>query len=339
MKVLVTGGLGYIGSHTVVSLLSAGHTVVVLDNLDNTRVEVLNALESLTLHKIPFYAADIRSSEALQHLFLKEEVEAVIHFAAKKSVSEALINPLMYFDHNVKGLLNILEACEKFKVSKFVFSSSCAVYGEPKQLPVDEQSPTQIALSPYGNTKRIGEEIVQEYSMLNRSFKSILLRYFNPVGAHASGLIGELPSGIPSNLMPFVAQSAAGLLGPVKVFGYDYNTPDATAIRDYIHVMDLAEAHVKSLEYLNKMNAKVEVFNVGSGIGYSVLQLLNTFQQVNKLKLNIEFAPRRKGDIEMIWADASKIRELMSWRSQRDLLEMCSSAWKWQQYVVNQRIK
>lgn len=335
MKVLVTGGLGYIGSHTVVALLSAGHDVVVLDNLDNSRLDVLKALEALATRKIAYYAADIRTHSALDALFLSEEIEAIIHFAAKKSVSEALQQPLMYFDHNLSGLLNVLMACEKFNVSKFVFSSSCAVYGIPKKLPVDEQSPTQIALTPYGNTKRMGEEILLEYSQLKQNFRSIILRYFNPVGAHSSGLIGELPLGIPSNLMPFVTQSAAGLLGPIKVFGTDYNTPDGSAIRDYIHVMDLAEAHVKSLEHIANMNISVDIFNVGSGVGYSVLELIHTFQEVNQLQLNIEFTDRRAGDIEMIWADASKINAVMGWQAQRDLKEMCRSAWRWQQAVAS----
>lgn len=331
MKVLVTGGLGYIGSHTVVALAESGFDIVIVDNLDNTSVKVLSNLERLLGRRISFNQVDVRSGIELNEVFRREKVDAVIHFAAKKSVSEALENPLLYYDHNIHGLIRILESCQEYGVSHFVFSSSCTVYGEPKELPVSETTPTQIANTPYGNTKRIGEEIIREYSTLRPSFSSILLRYFNPVGAHNSALIGELPIGIPSNLMPYLTQSAAGLRGPLKIFGNDYSTRDGTAIRDFIHVMDLAEAHVMALKYLKETSSvSCDIFNVGTGNGVTVQEIVDTFQEINNIGLAYEYAPRRAGDIEKIWAESSKIQQILGWFPKRDLKEMCRSAWTWQ---------
>lgn len=335
MKTLVTGGLGYIGSHTVVSLVRAGYEVVIIDNLDNSLFSVLSRLEQLTGVAIKFYNVDVRDRDEVLRVFSNEMFDAVIHFAAKKSVSEALMKPLYYYDHNITGLVNILQACENYKVNNFVFSSSCTVYGEPQELPVTENTPIVVAKTPYGNTKRMGEELIMEYSGLSSRFKSIILRYFNPVGAHESGLIGELPNGIPSNLMPYLTQSAVGLRGPLQIFGSDYCTRDGTAIRDFIHVMDLAEAHVRSLDYLKELHSKdYDIFNVGTGVGCSVKELVNSFQNVNNIKLSYNYAPRRDGDIEQIWADNSKIVGEMKWSPKRDIETMCESAWKWQKKLI-----
>lgn len=334
MKILVTGGLGYIGSHTILSLLAQKHEVVILDNLDNSCIEVLHRLTQLAGHSIPFYQLDITDANGLNRLFEQENLDGVIHFAAKKSVSEAIEKPLYYYQHNIAGLLNLLEVCKQYEVNRFIFSSSCTVYGTPKMLPVTEATPTQIALSPYGNTKRIGEELLQEYASLKKGFKTIILRYFNPVGAHSSGILGELPLGVPANLMPFITQSAAGIRGPLQVFGDNYNTADGTAIRDYIHVIDLAMAHIEALQYLETMPTNVDLFNVGTGAGVSVLEMIQTFEQVNSIKLNYEFAPRRAGDIEKIWADTRKITEVLGWRPKYDLRDMCLSAWQWQQFLM-----
>lgn len=334
MKILVTGGLGYIGSHTILSLLAQHHEVVILDNLDNSRIEVLHRLTHLAGQSIPFYQLDITNPSDLNRLFEQENLDGIIHFAAKKSVSEAIEKPLHYYQHNIVGLLNLLEACERYEVNRFIFSSSCTVYGTPKMLPVTETTSTQIALSPYGNSKRIGEELLQEYASLKKNFKTIILRYFNPVGAHPSGTLGELPLGVPANLMPFITQSAAGIKGPLQVFGSDYNTTDGTAIRDYIHVIDLALAHIEALQYLETMPTNVDLFNVGTGEGVSVLQMIQTFEQANNIELNYEFAPRRAGDIEKIWADTRKITEVLGWRPKYDLRDMCLSAWQWQQFLM-----
>lgn len=337
MIVLVTGGLGYIGSHTVVSLYNQGHEVVIIDNLDNSSLDVLKSLELIVNQPLAFYNIDVRDSTALNQLFAKESIEAVIHFAAKKSVSEALQKPLYYYEHNISGLLCILGACEEHKVNRFIFSSSCTVYGEPTILPVTEATPTQIANTPYGNTKRIGEEILQEYSKFQAGFKTILLRYFNPVGAHTSALIGELPNGVPANLMPYITQSAAGLRGPLQIFGTDYPTHDGTAIRDFIHVMDLADAHVKALQYLEQSTHNCDVFNVGTGKGFSVKEVVETFERVNHLSINHIYAPRREGDIAQIWADTTKVNQIMNWSAELNLEEMCRSAWVWQQNIIKHK--
>lgn len=331
MQILLTGGLGYIGSHTAVQLILEGHKLIVVDNLDNSDLKVLNHIESITKTSIPFRKVDVKSREELAPAFEEFNIAGVIHFAAKKSVPESLSKPLLYYQDNLQGLINLISLAEEHKITNFIFSSSCTVYGEPKHLPVTEETPTQFSLSPYGNTKRWAEEILSEYSNL-KSLKTVLLRYFNPVGAHESGLIGELPNGIPSNLMPFVTQTAAGLREELKVFGDDYNTPDGTAIRDFIHVMDLADAHVRALQWLMQQNEDFtsEVFNVGTGNGFSVLEIIQSFEKTSGKKLPYSFAPRREGDIEQIWADPSKIKSTLSWEPKYNLDDMTRTAWNWQ---------
>lgn len=331
MQILLTGGLGYIGSHTALQLILQGHKVIIVDNLDNSDPKVLHNIESLAKTSIPFLKLDVKNREELAPVFEKFNIAGIIHFAAKKSVPESLIKPLLYYQDNLQGLINLISLAEEHKVKNFIFSSSCTVYGEPEQLPVTEKTPTQHSLSPYGNTKRWAEEILSEYSNL-KTVKTVLLRYFNPVGAHESGLIGELPNGIPSNLMPFVTQTAAGLREELKVFGNDYNTPDGSAIRDFIHVMDLADAHLKALLWLIQKNDDFtsEVFNVGTGNGYSVLEIIKSFEKTSGQKLPWSFAPRREGDIEQIWADPSKIKSTLGWEPKYDLDDMTRTAWNWQ---------
>ncbi|TVQ77910.1 MAG: UDP-glucose 4-epimerase GalE [Flavobacteriales bacterium] len=335
MKVLVTGGLGYIGSHTVVALHEAGHEVVIIDNLDNTNIGVLDALKRICDRSFNFYERDIRQQESLEEVFSQEKnVEAVIHFAARKSVNESLKMPAAYFDHNIKGLINVIATCEKFAVHRFIFSSSCTVYGDPDVFPVTELTPRKKSPTPYGNSKRIGEEILEEYASLKPEFRVILLRYFNPVGAHESALIGELPLGVPANLMPFITQTAAGIREKLRVFGKDYETRDGTAIRDFIHVMDLAEAHVVSLDYANAMQqTNIDVFNIGTGTGNTVLEVIEAFERVNNIKLNYAFVDRRDGDVEKIWADTEKADSVLGWRAKRSLDDMALSAWQWQKNI------
>lgn len=338
MKVLVTGGLGFVGSHTVVALHQEGHEVVIVDNLDNSREDVHQALEKICGIAIPFYRVDIRHREDLERVFAQEgNVEAVIHFAARKAVNESLHFPGMYYDHNLNGLIQVMLACEAAQVNTFIFSSSCTVYGDPEFFPVTEKTPRTFSLSPYGNTKRIGEEMIQEYAALKPNFKAILLRYFNPVGAHESALIGELPSGVPSNLMPFITQTAAGIREELVVFGQDYNTKDGTAIRDFIHVMDVAEAHVKAIEYVQNMpeGKNMDFFNIGTGKGNTVLEVIQAFEKANDMKLNYRFSQRRDGDVEKIWADTTKAEKLLKWTASRTLEEVSLSAWKWQKRLAN----
>jgi UDP-glucose 4-epimerase len=336
MKVLVTGGLGFVGSHTVVALHNEGYEVVIVDNLDNSRIEVLHALESICGKSFAFYQTDIRDGAGLDEIFAKEgRVESIIHFAAKKAVNESLHFPAMYFDHNLNGLIQVIKSSEKAGVRNFIFSSSCTVYGDPDSFPVTEQTPRKISLTPYGNSKRIGEEMLEEYASLKTNFKAILLRYFNPVGAHESALIGELPNGVPSNLMPFITQTAAGIREELVVFGKDYDTKDGTAIRDFIHVMDVAEAHVKAIEYASKMseNEKVDFFNIGTGKGNTVLEVIQAFEKTNSINLNYRFSDRREGDVEKIWADTQKAENVLKWKAKRSLEEVAESAWLWQQQL------
>ncbi|MEQ6122465.1 UDP-glucose 4-epimerase GalE [Reichenbachiella sp. MALMAid0571] len=335
-KILVTGGTGYIGSHTVVELIKEGFEVVVIDNLSNSKVEVLDKIEKITGTKPVFYQFDLCDFERLEACFKKEgNISSIIHFAASKAVGESVEKPLLYYRNNLQSLVNLLELMRKYHVPDIVFSSSCTVYGQPDKLPVTESTPYQIAESPYGNTKQIGEEILKDTCKAHSEIKSIALRYFNPVGAHESALIGELPLGTPNNLVPFITQTAAGIREQLSVFGSDYNTPDGTAVRDYIHVVDLAKAHVISvkrlLENLNKSN--FEFFNIGTGNGYSVLQTIQTFERVNGVKVNYKLVDRRPGDIEQIFADTSFANKELGWKAEKGLEEMMSSAWKWQQTV------
>jgi UDP-glucose 4-epimerase len=331
MKILVTGGLGYIGSHTVAELYRNGHEAVIIDDLSNSTLDVLPAIETLTGTKIPFYQIDILHESGLERIFEQEfPIDGIIHFAAKKSVSESLDEPLIYYENNIKGLLNIMRLVEDFNVPYLVFSSSCTVYGQPETVPVSESTPTTRSVTPYGNSKLIAEMILEEYTRLRKDLGTVMLRYFNPVGAHESALIGELPRGVPANLMPFITQTAAGVRDTLKVFGSDYDTRDGTAIRDYIHVVDLADAHVKAIEWLQKHPGEVEFFNIGTGNGQTVLEVIDSFERSTGQKLKYELVARRQGDIEQIWADTTKVEQVLGWKAKRSLDEMTKSAWEWE---------
>lgn len=333
-KILVTGGMGYIGSHTVVELIEAGYDICIIDNLSNSCIDVLNGIEEITGVRPEFENIDCTDYVAMDRFFSKHEgIRAVIHFAALKAVGESVEKPLPYYRNNVLSLINILELMPVHKVKGIVFSSSCTVYGQPEQLPVSETSPIQKALSPYGNTKRICEDIIRDTMYANKEVKGILLRYFNPIGAHPSACIGELPNGVPSNLLPFVAQTAAGIRKKLHVFGNDYNTPDGSCIRDYINVVDLAKAHIAAMERVLDENYEpqtAEVFNIGTGKGLSVLEIIKTFEQVNDVKIPYEIVGRREGDIEKVWADASKANEVLGWQAATSVEDTLKSVWKWQ---------
>ncbi|WP_025763805.1 UDP-glucose 4-epimerase GalE [Dyadobacter tibetensis] len=332
MKILVTGGAGFIGSHTVVELHQAGFQPVILDNLYNSNRSVLNGIKQITGVDFPFYEYDCNDLEKLRELFDKEQFDGVIHFAAYKAVGESVQKPLAYYENNLVSLLNLLNVMQEYKVPNFVFSSSCTVYGQPESLPVTEDTPRLPATSPYGNTKAIAEDIIRDHVHAAPSVKAIALRYFNPIGAHESGLIGELPNGVPSNLVPYITQTAAGLRDSLTVFGDDYDTADGTCVRDFIHVVDLAKAHVKALSLLEQTEASnyYDVFNVGTGEGYTVLNLINTFETVNNLKLNYNIGPRRAGDVEKIYAQADKVNTIMNWKAEKTLAESLRDAWNWQ---------
>ena len=335
-KILVTGGAGYIGSHTAVELLETGYSVLVADNFSNSEPFILDRIKSISGKDFVFEQVDLSKQEEVKALFDKHpDVDGVIHFAASKAVGESVENPLLYYRNNLGSLVYMLESMLEKGIHSFVFSSSCTVYGQPDKLPVDEQAPIQKAESPYGNTKQICEEILSDTVNASPELKAIALRYFNPIGAHDSGLIGELPRGIPANLVPFVTQTAIGLREELKVFGDDYNTPDGSCIRDYIHVVDLAKAHVVAVDRLVNGNNKkgFEWFNLGTGNGASVLEIVKTFQEVTGEKVNYSVAPRRAGDIEQIWADTQFANDELGWKTERSLGEALSSAWKWEQNV------
>jgi UDP-glucose 4-epimerase len=328
-KILVTGGLGYIGSHTVVELQAEGYDVVVVDNLSNSQEEVKARIEDISGKSFELCIGDVNDSEILKGLFAKHSFSGVIHFAAHKAVGESVEHPVMYYQNNVSGLISLLGTMEKYGVSNLIFSSSCTVYGAATDLPVTESTQIQKAESPYGTTKILGEEIINDFAK-HKEFKSILLRYFNPVGAHPSAKIGELPLGVPNNLVPYITQTAAGIREQLTVFGDDYATEDGTCVRDYIHVVDLAKAHVKALSYCDKMSQRVDVFNVGTGKGNTVLEVINTFEKVNGVKLNYKVGPRRAGDIEQIYADTTKVNNLLGWSARYGIADMMKHAWAWQ---------
>lgn len=332
-KILVTGGVGYIGSHTVVALMNAGYEVYVVDNLSNSNINVLNGIEKITGKRPVFENIDCTDYVAMDKFFTKYEgIKAVIHFAASKAVGESVAVPLKYYRNNVVSLVNLLELMPIHKVEGIVFSSSCTVYGQPDMLPVDESAPIKTALSPYGNTKQICERIIFDTVHANNSLKSIILRYFNPIGAHPSAYIGELPNGVPNNLVPFVVQTAAGLHKKIRIFGNDYNTPDGTCIRDYINVMDLAEAHVLAVERLLDKDLKApEVFNLGTGKGLSVMELITRFEAVTGVKVPYEIVGRREGDIEQVWANPSLAQKVLKWKAKTSVDDTLASAWHWQQ--------
>ena len=333
-KILVTGGLGYIGSHTVVALHESGYSVLIVDDLSNSEAEVLQGLNEILGFKPEFIQLDLRDKTAVTQLFEDHSFDGVIHFAASKAVGESVENPLLYYENNINGLVYVLQNCIAHGVHNFIFSSSCTVYGEPDQLPIDESAPIKRALSPYGNTKQIAEEILHDLCKVS-SIRTILLRYFNPIGAHDSALIGELPKGVPQNLVPFITQTAAGLRQELSVFGDDYPTPDGSCIRDYIHVMDLAEAHVVALDRLvNKAQQEsVEVFNLGTGQGNSVLEVINTFEQATGVKLPYKIVGRRAGDVIAVYADTTRATEVLGWSTKRDLSASLASAWAWEKRI------
>ena len=330
-KILVTGGLGFIGSHTVVELQQAGYEVVIIDNLYNSKIEVLESIIAITGVKPSYSNIDLRNKIAVEDFFKNNKIEGVIHFAASKAVGESVKNPLLYYENNISTLVYLLKEMKKHKLSNFIFSSSCTVYGQADELPITENAPTKPAESPYGNTKQIGEEIIKESCKAN-GLKAIALRYFNPIGAHETALIGELPLGVPQNLIPFVTQTAAGIREELSVFGDDYPTKDGTAVRDYIHVVDLAKAHIAALERLLKNNNKkdFEVFNVGTGTGSSVLEVIQAFEKVSKTKLNYKIVGRREGDITSAFADTTLAKVELGWETEKTLEEALLAAWKWQ---------
>jgi UDP-glucose 4-epimerase len=337
-KILVTGGTGYIGSHTVVELINQGYEVVIVDNLSNSSIDVLDGIEKITKVKPAFEKFDLCEADKVKALFTKyPDIEAIIHFAAYKAVGESVDKPLMYYRNNILGLLNLLEEMVKRPSMGLVFSSSCTVYGQPDKLPVGEDAPIKKANSPYGNTKQISEEIIEDTIKANKEIRSIALRYFNPIGAHESALIGELPMGVPQNLVPFITQTAIGLREQLSVFGNDYNTPDGSCIRDYIHVVDLAKAHVVAIKRLleNKNKSNFEIFNLGTGHGVSVLELVHAFEKVTGVKLKYKIVPRRLGDVEQVWADTSFANKELGWKTAIGLEETLLSAWNWEKKVRN----
>lgn len=336
-KILVTGGMGYIGSHTVVELQQAGYTPIIADDLSNSKVQVLDQIAEITGQRPFFERIDLCDASAVEALIQRHsDLAGVIHFAAFKAVGESVQHPLKYYRNNFFSLINLLTALGE-KPINFVFSSSCTVYGQPDELPVSETAPVQKAESPYGNTKQVAEEILAETAAAKHQLNIISLRYFNPVGAHPSALIGELPIGVPQNLVPFITQSAAGKRGPITVFGDDYDTPDGTAIRDYIHVVDLARAHVSAIRLLEdpRRTKNYEVFNVGTGRGYSVLEVIRAFERVTGVSLQYTIGQRRAGDIEQVWGDVRKSETELGWRAELELEDMMASAWKWEQYLQN----
>ena len=333
MKILVTGGTGYIGSHTVVELQNKGFEVLIVDNLSNSSAEIVDQIEKITGIRPVLEVFDLSDREKTADFFRRNnDLQGVIHFAAFKAVGESVEKPLMYYRNNLVSLMNILESMKDNGIQNLVFSSSCTVYGQPDELPVSEKAPIKKAESPYGNTKQISEEIIQD-TIKASDIHGIALRYFNPIGAHESALIGELPLGVPNNLVPYITQTAIGIRDQLKVFGNDYPTPDGTPIRDYIHVVDLAKAHVIAVDRMiqNKMKKPFEVFNLGTGKGYSVLEVIKAFEKVSGVKLNYKIVGRREGDVVQVWADPSYSNKELGWKAEKGLEEMVASAWKWEQ--------
>lgn len=326
MNILVTGGAGYIGSHTCVELLNAGYNVIVVDNLYNSCEESLKRVEEITGKKVAFYQIDILDRDAFEQVFKKESIDCVIHFAGLKAVGESVEKPLEYYQNNITGTLILCELMKKYNVKKIIFSSSATVYGKPKTVPIKEDFPLSVT-NPYGRTKLMNEEILQDLSVADPEFEVTLLRYFNPIGAHESGRIGENPKGIPNNLVPYVTQVIVGKRPFVRVFGNDYNTPDGTGVRDYIHVVDLAKGHVKAIEH---MQAGTQIFNLGTGIGYSVIDIIHAFEKACGKEIPFEILERRSGDIDECYSDASKAKNVLGWSAQYDLNRMCEDSYRWQ---------
>jgi len=339
-KILITGGTGYIGSHTAVEFIEKGYEVVIIDNLSNSKIESLEGIEEITGKMPIFFELDLTDKEHIKEFFkINKNIDAIIHFAAYKAVGESVEKPLMYYQNNLISLMNLLEAAEENNINSFVFSSSCTVYGEPDKLPVKETSAIKKATSPYGNTKQIAEDIIVDFTKATQKFKAIALRYFNPVGAHHSAKIGELPIGVPNNLVPFITQTAIGIREELKVWGNDYDTPDGTCIRDYIHVVDLAKAHVIAAErMINEKNKKnFEIFNLGTGNGNSVLEVIKSFEKVSESKLNYKIAERREGDVVAVYSHTDYANEELGWKAEKTLDDMMLSAWNWEINLRNRQ--
>ena len=337
MKILVTGGLGFIGSHTVVELQNQGFEVIIIDNLSNTSLNVLDGIAAITGINTAFEKLDLRDKEKVQDFFKRHrDISGVIHFSASKAVGESVENPLLYYENNINTLVYLIQELQQKTEASFIFSSSCTVYGQAEKMPITEDASIQLAMSPYGNTKQIGEEIIIDTTKVTH-INAILLRYFNPIGAHPSAEIGELPIGVPQNLVPFITQTGIGLRQELSVYGGDYPTPDGTAVRDYIHVVDLAKAHVIALKrLLDKKNlAKVETFNLGTGTGSSVLEVIHAFEKVSGQKLPYKIVARREGDITSAYANTDKANTILGWKAQSTLEEAMESAWKWEQKIRN----
>ncbi|MFD0794302.1 UDP-glucose 4-epimerase GalE [Mucilaginibacter litoreus] len=335
MKILVTGGLGFIGSHTVVELVNAGYDPVIIDDLSNSNIKILDQLAKIIGFKPAFHQLNLCDDKAVSEFAeANQDISGLIHFAAFKAVGESVKHPLKYYHNNFYSLINLLNAYNG-KALNFVFSSSCTVYGQPDKLPVTEDAPVKQAQSPYGNTKQIAEEILKDVVAAGSAYKIVSLRYFNPVGAHSTALIGELPIGIPQNLVPFITQTAIGKREKLTVFGDKYNTPDGSCIRDYIHVVDLAKAHVAAIKLMQEEGFNgYDVFNIGTGNGSSVLEVIKAFEQTTGVKLNYEIGPQREGDVEQVWGDVTKSAEKLNWKAELDLSTMMSSAWAWEQYIA-----
>jgi UDP-glucose 4-epimerase len=341
-KILITGGTGYIGSHTTVELIEEGFEAIIIDNLYNSEAEVVDRIHKITGVKPVLEVLDLCDREKLDIFIGKhKDISAVIHFAALKAVGESVNKPLEYYRNNLLSLVNLLEVMKRYRIPNLVFSSSCTVYGQPEKLPVTEQAPLQPATSPYGNTKQVGESIIRDTTVSDKNIKAISLRYFNPIGAHPSALIGELPRGVPENLVPFLTQTGNGIREELKVFGDDYNTPDGSCIRDYLHVVDLAKAHVVAIKRLieGQNKADYEVFNLGTGKGVSVLEAIKSFERVSGIKLKYKIVGRRAGDIEKIWADPSYANKELGWKTLSSLDEAMKTAWDWEKNFRNNKFK
>ncbi|MGL5260179.1 MAG: UDP-glucose 4-epimerase GalE [Lachnospiraceae bacterium] len=329
MAILVTGGIGYIGSHTVVELLLLGQEVVIVDNLSNSSVEALDRIEELSKVRPKFYEADVLDREALENIFKVEKIDSCIHFAGLKSVGESVAKPWEYYENNITGTLVLLDVMRKNHCKNIIFSSSATIYGEPEMIPITEECKKGVCTNPYGWTKSMLEQILTDMWNADKEWNIVILRYFNPIGAHKSGRMGENPNGIPNNLMPYITQVAVGKLEKLGVFGDDYNTPDGTGVRDYIHVVDLAIGHVKALEKINNKEG-LKIYNLGTGIGYSVLDIVKNFEDANNIKIPYVIKERREGDIATCYSDATKAKEELGWSAQNGIKEMCEDAWRWQ---------
>ena len=334
MSILVTGGAGFIGSHTVVELLNKGYDVIIVDNLVNSKESTISAIEKITGKKPKFYNVDLLDKEKVNRIFDEnKDIEAVIHFAALKAVGESVEKPILYYENNLQSTLVLVDAMQKHNVKKIVFSSSATVYGDPAKVPITEDMPVGAATNPYGETKVMIERILTDIYKSDNSWSVMLLRYFNPIGAHESGLIGESPNGIPNNLMPYINQVALGKLDHLRIFGNDYNTPDGTGVRDYIHVVDLAKGHIKAIERCEKITG-VETYNLGTGIGYSVLDIVKNFEKATGIKIKYEIASRRAGDIAECYADPSKAEKVLGWKAEKNLEQMCKDSWNFTQNML-----